>query len=62
MTLCNVFKVNNTLDIEENEEHCFHLWFWHVNFLGLWVCWLFPFQTLSFAYRIILKAPCFISN
>jgi len=34
----NELKMNSTLDIKENDEHCLHLWFWHANFCGLWRC------------------------
>jgi hypothetical protein len=29
LALCNEFKGNNTLHIEESDEHCLHLWFWY---------------------------------
>jgi hypothetical protein len=29
LTLWNEFKENDTLEIEQSEEHCFHLRFWH---------------------------------
>jgi hypothetical protein len=60
--LWNEFKVNSTLDIKDSDEHCLHLWFRHASFPGSQGCWLFPSQTLSFAFLIILKAPCFISS
>jgi len=40
----------------------FHFWFWHASHLGLWACRLFPLQTLSFAFGITFKEPCFISS
>jgi hypothetical protein len=33
LTLWDKFKVNSTLDIEENDEHCLHLWFQHASSL-----------------------------
>jgi hypothetical protein len=63
VALWNEFKLNNNrIDIEESYEHFLHLWFQHLSFLGSWWCRLFPFQTLPFAFKIILKAPCFASS
>jgi hypothetical protein len=25
LALCNEFRMNDTLDVEESDEHCFHL-------------------------------------
>jgi hypothetical protein len=51
-----------TTDVEENDEHFLHLWFGHAIFLGSWGCWMFPLETLSLAFGIILNAPCVISG
>jgi hypothetical protein len=59
LTLWNECKLNSPFDIEESNELGFHSWFRDASFLGWWGCGLFPFQILSFTFRIILEAPCF---
>jgi hypothetical protein len=69
LVLWNEFRVNSTLNIEESDERYLHLLFQHAVFFffffgggGSRGCWVFTFYTLSFAFRIILKGPCFICS
>jgi hypothetical protein len=58
LTLWSEFKVDNTLDIEESVRHCEALSCFVISTCELsWVMPmpLLPFQTLSSAFRIILK-------
>jgi hypothetical protein len=62
LTFWNELKVKNTLHIEESDDDYLHFQFQHASFLGSSECRLFPFQTLSFSFGMILKSPYFTSS